>query len=77
MNTRGPPAEPGIFPKEITRGEELFNGKQLGKNGMSCADCHLDGKNLEDAAGYKEDKLAGIINQYIKNPLKGNSLAAD
>ncbi len=61
----------------IARGKELFNGKQLGTNSKSCASCHPDGNNMNKAAGYKESKLAGIINQCIKMPLKGNPLAAN
>ena len=58
------------------RGKELFTSKQLGTNGKSCNTCHPDGKGLEKAAAYDEGELATIINQCIKNPLKGKELAS-
>ena len=58
----------------LERGKELFTGTQLGTNGKSCAGCHPDGKGLEQAAAYDEGELGQIINQCIKNPLKGNAL---
>ncbi len=61
----------------LKRGEELFNSTQLGTSGKSCASCHPGGKKLEEAAGYKDDELAVIINQCITKPLKGKPLAAD
>lgn len=61
----------------LKRGEELFNSTQLGTSGKSCASCHPGGKKLEAAAGYKDDKLAAIINRCIMKPLKGKPLAAD
>lgn len=61
----------------LKRGEELFNSTQLGTSGKSCASCHPGGKKLEEAAGYKDDELGGIINQCIMKPLKGKPLAAD
>ncbi len=60
----------------VKRGEELFNSQQLGTNGKSCATCHPGGKGMSEAAGYKEDELAGTINQCIKKPLEGKPLAA-
>ena len=61
----------------LKRGEELFNSTQLGTSGKSCASCHSGGKKLEEVAGYKDDELAGIVNQCIMKPLKGKPLAAD
>jgi len=61
----------------LERGKELFNSAKLGTNGKSCATCHRDGKNLEKAAAYSNEKLRDIINQCIKNPLEGDGLASD
>lgn len=58
----------------LERGKELFNSAKLGTNGKSCATCHRDGKNLEKAAAYSNEKLRDIINQCIKNPLEGKGL---
>ena len=59
------------------KGKELFTSKQLGTNGKSCNLCHPDGKGLEKAAAYDGGELGTIINQCIKNPLKGKELAPD
>jgi hypothetical protein len=56
------------------KGKELFTSKQLGTNGKSCNICHPDGNGLEKAAVYDEGELGAIINQCIKNPLKGKTL---
>ena len=56
------------------KGKELFTSKQLGTNGKSCNLCHPEGKKLEKAATYDERELGDIINQCIKNPLKGKAL---
>jgi cytochrome c peroxidase len=61
----------------VKRGGELFISPQLGTNGKSCSSCHSGGKGLEASAGYKEEELAGIVNQCISKPLAGKPLAAD
>jgi len=61
----------------LKRGEELFKSSHLGTNKKSCDSCHPGGKGMEVSAGYKEEELAGIINQCIVTPLKGKPLAAD
>ena len=58
----------------ISKGKELFTSKQLGTNGKSCNLCHPDGKGMEKAAVNDEGELGGIINQCIKNALKGKVL---
>jgi cytochrome c peroxidase len=58
----------------LERGKELFNSTKLGTSGKSCATCHPEGKRLNQAATYKEGELGEIINQCIKNPLKGAPL---
>jgi len=61
----------------VERGKELFNSAKLGTNGKSCATCHPDGKKLQHAAAYNEGELGEVINQCIKNPLKGKPLDVD
>ena len=61
----------------IERGRELFNSTALGTNGKSCASCHGDGSGLSGVAAIDGARLAGIVNQCIRNPLKGKGLAAD
>jgi cytochrome c len=56
------------------RGRELFTGTHLATNGKSCNSCHPGGKGLEKAAAYDEGELGEIINQCIRNPLKGKAL---
>ncbi len=58
----------------ISKGKELFSSKQLGTNGKSCNICHPDGKGLVNAAVYDDGELGEIINQCVKNPLKGKVL---
>ena len=61
----------GVSPE---KGKALFTNKQLGTSGKSCDSCHPDGKGLKHAAAYYEGRLGMIINQCIKNPLKGKEL---
>lgn len=58
----------------LERGKELFNSPQLGTNGKSCASCHPDGKMLDQVATNDDEQLTKIINQCIKQPLKGTAL---
>jgi len=58
----------------ISKGKELFTSKQLGTNGKSCNLCHPDGKGMEKAAVNDVGELGEIINQCIKNALKGKVL---
>lgn len=59
----------------VERGRELFESEKLGSSGKSCASCHPGGRKLEwAAASYEDERLAGIINNCIANPLKGKPL---
>ena len=59
----------------LERGKELFNSTTLGTNGKSCASCHAEGKKLEKATGYDEEKLEKVVNQCIVKTLQGRALA--
>lgn len=67
-----PEAEPGL-----ARGAELFASQTLGTSGESCAECHPDGKGIEDLGEYDDSQLAEMINACITKPLQGKALAAD
>jgi len=58
----------------VERGKELFTATQLGTNGKSCATCHPGGKGLDGAAEFDDARLAGIVNQCIRQPLEGRPL---
>ena len=68
----GPPQQPS---EEY--GKQLFNDPSLAgsTNSKSCATCHPDGKNLENAGG--KENLTNRIRQCITGPLKGNQLEAN
>lgn len=59
----------------VERGKALFEDTKLGTTGNSCASCHPGGRKLEWAATFNEEKLASIVNNCIKNSLKGKPLA--
>jgi cytochrome c len=61
----------------LARGKELFNSKQLGTNGKSCASCHPGGEQLEEAGAYNETQLVKIVNQCIQKSLAGKALPDD
>ncbi|KAF0218515.1 MAG: hypothetical protein FD174_2815 [Geobacteraceae bacterium] len=61
----------------LERGKALFEDGKLGTSGKSCATCHQGGRKLEWAATYEEEKLAGIINNCVKQALKGKPLDPD
>lgn len=61
----------------IERGKELFNSARLGTNGKSCATCHPGGSKLEETASYDDKELIKVINQCVKESLKGKPPAAD
>jgi thiosulfate dehydrogenase len=58
----------------INKGKELFTSGQLGTNGKSCNLCHPGGKGLVKVTEYDDGQLGEIINQCIKNALKGKTL---
>jgi len=52
-------------------GQLLFNSKELGKSGRSCATCHLGGKGLEKIGDFSDSELKDIINACIRDALHG------
>jgi thiosulfate dehydrogenase len=68
----------------VKKGEKLFHSPDLGKNKVSCDQCHPNGANTHPETYPKFQKQIGkvitlfeMINWCIRNPLEGESLAAD
>ncbi|EDP76344.1 hypothetical protein [Hydrogenivirga sp. 128-5-R1-1] len=68
----------------VKKGDELWHSPKLGKNGLTCANCHPDGANanphtfpkFQDNVG-KVATLREMINWCIKRPLEGKELPED
>jgi thiosulfate dehydrogenase len=69
----------------VQQGRSLWtSGSELGTNGVACAQCHPNAANTHPETYPKFQKQAGrvvafweMINWCIRNPLEGQSLAAD
>lgn len=68
----------------IKKGRELFTDGKLGSNGVACAQCHPNAANTHPETYPKFQKQLGkvaqlweMVNWCIRNPLEGQSLAAD
>ncbi|WP_461832690.1 c-type cytochrome [Aquifex sp.] len=68
----------------VKKGDELWHDPKLGKNGLTCANCHPDAANtnphtfpkFQDNLG-KVATLREMINWCIKVPLEGKELPED
>ena len=74
----------GEFMKVVQDGEILFHSGGLGKNGVSCDQCHPNAANTHPETYPKFQKQLGkviplfeMINWCIRNPLEGDPLEAD
>jgi thiosulfate dehydrogenase len=72
------------FMAVVKQGENLFHSGELGKNQVSCAQCHPNAANTHPETYPKFQKQLGrvvelfeMINWCIQNPLEGEPLAAD
>jgi thiosulfate dehydrogenase len=72
------------FMAVVEKGEKLFHSPTLGKNKVSCDQCHPNGANTHPETYPKFQKQIGrvialfeMINWCIQNPLEGETLAAD
>ena len=72
------------FMAVVDEGEKLFHSSQLGKNQVSCDQCHPNGANTHPETYPKFQKQLGrvielfeMINWCIENPLEGDPLVAD
>jgi len=68
----------------VKAGREIFVDPKLGSNGVVCAQCHPNGANTHPETYPKFQKQLGkvaqmweMVNWCIRNPLEGESLAAD
>ena len=72
------------FMAAVKSGREVFTDGSLGTNGVVCAQCHPNGANTHPETYPKFQKQLGkvaqmweMVNWCIRNPLEGQSLAAD
>ena len=72
------------FEEVATEGRALWTDGTLGSNGVACAQCHPNAANTHPETYPKFQKQLGrvgqlweMINWCIRNPLEGESLAAD
>ncbi len=72
------------FTETVKQGRELWTSPTLGTNGVACAQCHPNAANTHPETYPKFQKQIGkviplweMINWCLKNPLEGETLAAD
>ena len=72
------------FMTVVKEGEKWFHSSKLGKNAVSCDQCHPNGANTHPETYPKFQKqlgkvvsLAEMVNWCLRNPLEGDPLAAD
>src|SRR5262245_53943242 len=72
------------FQDVVMQGRQLWTDGNLGTNGVACAQCHPNGANTHPETYPKFQKQLGrvaslweMINWCLRNPLEGQSLAAD
>ena len=72
------------FMAVVKQGRELWTSPTLGSNGVACAQCHPNAANTHPETYPKFQKQIGkvvplweMINWCLRNPLEGQSLAAD
>ncbi len=71
------------FMTVVTEGEKLFHSSSLGKNKVSCDQCHPNAANTHPETYPKFQQQIGrvvslfeMVNWCIQNPLEGDPLAA-
>lgn len=72
------------FDGVVKEGRSLWTDGKLGKNGVACAQCHPNAANTHPETYPKFQKQLGkvsnlweMVNWCLRNPLEGESLAAD
>ena len=72
------------FMTVVKEGDKLFHSSTLGKNKVSCDQCHPNGANTHPETYPKFQKQLGrvislfeMVNWCLRNPLEGDPLAAD
>jgi thiosulfate dehydrogenase len=72
------------FMTVVKEGDKLFHSSALGKNKVSCDQCHPNAANTHPETYPKFQKQIGrvitlfeMVNWCLRNPLEGDPLAAD
>jgi thiosulfate dehydrogenase len=72
------------FMTVVKEGDKLFHSSTLGKNKVSCDQCHPNAANTHPETYPKFQKQIGrvitlfeMVNWCLRNPLEGEPLAAD
>jgi cytochrome c len=72
------------FMTVVKEGEKWFHSSKLGKNAVSCDQCHPNGANTHPETYPKFQKQLGrvitlgeMVNWCLRNPLEGDPLALD
>lgn len=72
------------FQSVVMEGERFFHSADLGKNKVSCDQCHPNGANTHPETYPKFQRQIGrvvtlfeMVNWCLQNPLEGEALAAD
>jgi len=72
------------FMTVVNEGSKLFHSSALGKNKVSCDQCHPNAANTHPETYPKFQKQTGkvitlfeMVNWCLRNPLEGDPLAAD
>jgi thiosulfate dehydrogenase len=72
------------FMAVVNKGDELFHSSKLGKNTVSCGQCHPNATNTHPETYPKFQQQIGkvvslmeMINWCLQHPLEGTPLAAD
>ena len=72
------------FMTVVVEGEKLFHSPALGKNKVSCDQCHPNGANTHPETYPKFQQQIGkvvslfeMVNWCLRNPLEGDPLAAE
>jgi thiosulfate dehydrogenase len=72
------------FMTVVKEGDKLFHSSTLGKNKVSCDQCHPNAANTHPETYPKFQKQLGrvislfeMVNFCLRNPLEGDPLAAD
>jgi thiosulfate dehydrogenase len=72
------------FMAVVMEGEKLFHSSSLGKNKVSCDQCHPNAANTHPETYPKFQQQIGkvislfeMVNWCVRNPLEGDPLAAD
>ncbi|MGK2906089.1 MAG: hypothetical protein ACSLFH_07065 [Desulfuromonadales bacterium] len=58
-------------------GKTLFDSAELGTRGLSCADCHPQGKGLDMVGDFSDTELKDIINACLRDAVGAKTISLD